>query len=173
MAWYEIVLLVSSILFLLTTIGSLLFGGIDVDFDTDVDGGTLLSDILSFKGLLHFSIGFSLVLTLMREVSVTSVAYGVITGVVFVVVLYFLYKLMYEKAQHSMKYTTELKDMDAEVYYWNKDKRIGEVFVTLEGRPVTITIHCPEGVDLEKGQKLKVSGTRKLVSPSCFETIII
>jgi len=178
MTWYEIVLLVSSILFLLSTIGSLLFGGIDVDFDANVDididaGGTLFSDVFSFKGLLHFCIGFSLVLTLMREVSLASVAYGVITGLVFAVVLYFLYKLMYEKAQHSIVYTHEIKDMDAEVYFWNKEQRIGEVFVTLEGRPVTITIHCPEGVDLENGQKLKVSGTCKLVSPSSFETIII
>jgi hypothetical protein len=178
MAWYDIVLLVSSILFLLSTVGSLLFGGIDVDFDADVDidfdgGGTLFSDVFSFKGLLHFCIGFSLVLTLMREVTLKSIFYGVITGLVFAIVLYFLYKFMYEKAQHSIKYTTDIKDMEAEVYFWHKEKRIGEVFVTLEGRPVTITIHCQEGVDLEKGQKLKVSGTRKLVSPSSFETVII
>ncbi|MDR2804938.1 MAG: hypothetical protein LBB85_04750 [Dysgonamonadaceae bacterium] len=173
MTWYEIVLLLSSAFFLISTIGSLLFGGMDVDFDTDIDAGTLLSDIFSFKGLLHFAIGFSLTLTLMHEVTFASVAYGVITGLVFAVVLYYLYKLMYEKAQQSMKYTHEIKDMDAEVYFWNKDQRIGEVFITLEGRPVTVTIHCPEGVDLEKGQKLKVSGTRKLVSPSSFETIII
>jgi hypothetical protein len=177
MTWYEIVLLVSSIFFLLSTVGSLLFGGIDVDFDADIDvdvnTGGLFGDVFSFKGLLHFCIGFSLVLTLMHEVSFASVSYGVITGLVFAVVLYFLYKFMYDKAQHSIKYTYEIKDMDAEVYFWHKERRIGEVFVTLEGRPVTITIHCPEGVDLEKGQKLKVSGTRKLVSPSSFETIII
>ena len=80
---------------------------------------------------------------------------------------------MYEKAQQSMKYTHDIKDMDAEVYFWHKQQRIGEVFVTLEGRPVTVTIHCPEGIELEKGQKLKVSGTRKLVTPSSFETVII
>ena len=173
MAWYEIVLLVASVLFLLSTVGSLLFGGLEVDVDADFDAGTPFSDIISFKGLLHFSIGFSLVLTLMREVTLASVSFGVITGLVFAVVLYFLYKFMYEKAQKSMKYTQDIKDMDAEVYFWSKDQRIGEVFITLEGRPVTVTINCPEGVDLEKGQKLKVSGTRKLVSPSSFDTVII
>jgi prepilin signal peptidase PulO-like enzyme (type II secretory pathway) len=173
MAWYEIILLVSAALFLISTVGSLLFGGMEVDFDTDIEGGVFLSDIFSFKGLLHFSIGFSLVLTLMQQVSFASVGYGILSGAAFAVVLYYLYKLMYEKAQQSMKYVTEIKDMDAEVYFWNKERRIGEVFVTLEGRPVAVTIHCPEGVDLEKGQKLKVSGTRKLVSPSVFETLII
>lgn len=175
MAWYEIVLIVSAALFLISTLGSLLFGGIDldVDFDVDMDAGNLLSDVLSFKGLLHFCIGFSLVLTLMKEVSLASVSYGVITGVVFVIVLYYLYKFLYEKTQQSMKYATEIKDEEAEVYFWNKGQRIGEVFVTLEGRSVTVTIHCPEGVELERGQKLKVSGTRKLVYPSSFDTIII
>lgn len=167
MAWYEIILLVSSALFLITTIGSLLFGGMDVDLDADV--GTLLSDILSFKGLLHFCIGFSLTLTLMQEVSVFSIGYGVITGLVFAVVLYFLYKFFYEKMQQSLRYTTEIKEMEAEVYFWDKTQRIGEVFVTLEGRPVTITIRCPEGIDLKKGEKLNVSGTRKLVHPSMHE----
>ncbi|MDR1527931.1 MAG: hypothetical protein LBS46_09750 [Dysgonamonadaceae bacterium] len=93
MTWYEIVLLVSAIFFLISTIGSLFFGGIKVDFDTDLDAGTLLSDILSFKGLLHFCVGFSLVLTLMHEVSFASVTYGIITGLVFVVILYYLYKM--------------------------------------------------------------------------------
>jgi hypothetical protein len=173
MTWYEIVLLLSAAFFLLSTVGSLLFGGMDLDLDADVDAGTLVSDLVSFKGLIHFAIGFSLVLTLMHETTPIAVAGGVATGVVFVVVLYYLYKWVYERAQQSLKYTHDIWEMDAEVYFWNKEKRIGEVFVTLEGRPVTVTIHCPEGVDLEKGQKIKVSGTRKLVSPSSFETIII
>jgi prepilin signal peptidase PulO-like enzyme (type II secretory pathway) len=173
MTWYEIVLLVSAAFFLLSTVGSLLFGSVDMDFDADVDAGTLLSDVFSFKGLVHFAIGFSLVLTLMHEVTLASITFGVITGLVFAFVLYYLYKWVYDKAQQSLKYTHDIKDMEAEVYFWNKDRRIGEVFVTLEGRPVTVTIHCPEGVDLEKGQKLKVSGTRKLVSPSSLETVII
>jgi hypothetical protein len=171
MTWYEIVLVASSAFFVLSTVGSLLFGGMDVDLDADVDAGTLLSDIFSFKGLVHFAIGFSLVLTLMHETSLASVAGGVITGGIFALILYYLYKWMYEKAQQSMTYTQNIQDMDAEVYFWNKEKRIGEVFVTLEGRPVTVTLQCPEGIDPEKGQKIKVSGTRKLVSPSSLETI--
>jgi hypothetical protein len=152
MTWYEITLLVSAAFFLLSTIGSLLFGGIETDFDVEVEG-TLLSDVFSFKGLLHFVIGFSLVLTLMHEVTWASVAFGVLAGLAFAVVLFYLYRTMYGRAQQSLHYTHDIKDMDAEVYFWNKERRIGEVFVTLEGRPVTITLHCPEGVQLEKGQK--------------------
>jgi hypothetical protein len=64
-----------------------------------------------------------------------------------------------------MKYTHEIKDMDAEVYFWNNKLKIGEVFITLEGRPVTVTLKCEEDIHFEKGQKIKVSGTRNSVHP--------
>ncbi|GHT60670.1 hypothetical protein AGMMS50239_10070 [Bacteroidia bacterium] len=170
MAWYVIVLIASAALFLLTTIGSFIFGEMDIDIDTDVDtGGDFLGgDIFSFKGLLHFAIGFSLTLTLMKEVTITSVSIGIIAGVVFVFVLYYLYKITYTKLQQNIKYTDEIVEMDAEVYFWNESRKIGEVFISLEGRPVTITLEGAEGMELEKGQKLKVSGTRKSVHPVEF-----
>jgi uncharacterized membrane protein len=171
MAWYVIVLIVSSALFLLVTVGSLIFGEMDFDVDADVnaDGGDLLGgDIFSFKGLLHFIIGFSLTLTLMREITIVSVSIGIVAGLVFVFVLYYLYKIIYTKLQQSMKYTDEITEMDAEVYFWNENRKIGEVFVSLEGRPVTITLEGAEGMKLEKGQKIKVSGNRKSVHPIEF-----
>jgi prepilin signal peptidase PulO-like enzyme (type II secretory pathway) len=168
MAWYVIVLIVSSALFLLTTAGSLIFGDIDLDADLDFDSGFVLSDVFSFKGLIHFIIGFSLVLTLMHGLTLLSASVGVITGIVFVAVLYYLYKLVFEKLQQNMKYTNEIKDLDAEVYFWDDKSKIGEVFITLEGRPVTITLECPDEIHFEKGQKIKVSGTRHSVYPTYF-----
>ena len=167
MAWYVIVLIVSSGLFVVTTIGSLFFGNMDMDWDADLEVGSgfLLGDLISFKGLIHFTIGFSLTLTLMNEFSLLSATIGVVTGIIFVLVLYYLYKLMFEKLQHSVKYTHEINDMEAEVYFWDEKTKIGEVFVTLEGRPVTVTLKCPENVSFQKGQKIKVSGTRKSVYP--------
>jgi Ca2+/Na+ antiporter len=160
MAWYEIVLIVSSAVFLVTLVISLFFG--DMDFDVHADG-FLVGDVVSFKGLIHFCIGFSLTLTLMREFTLVSAAIGTVTGVVFVVVLYFLYRFAIQSLQQNIQYTNEIKEADAEVYFWNAQSGIGEVFITLEGRPVTVTLQCPEGTRLEKGQKIKVSGTRKTV----------
>jgi len=167
MAWYVVVLIVSSGLFLLTTAISLLFGDMDIDLDADldVDSGFLVSDVISFKGLVHFAIGFSLALTLMDEFTLLSAAAGVITGIVFVLILYYLYKFAFEKLQQRMKYTTEISDMEAEVYFWDDKSKIGEVFITLEGRPVTVTLKCHEDVRFEKGQKIRVSGTRGSVQP--------
>ena len=168
MAWYIIVLMVSSGLFVLTTIGSLFFGGMDLDMDTDLDidgSGFLLSDMISFKGLIHFTIGFSLSLTLMNGFTLWSATVGVVTGIVFVLVLYYLYKFLFEKLQQNMKYTIEINNMEAEIYFWNDKLKIGEVFITLEGRPVTVTLKCEEDIHLEKGQKIRVSGTRHSVQP--------
>ena len=168
MDWWVIVLIVSSGLFLLTTIASLIFGEMDLDADTDVGSGFLLSDVISFKGLLHFTIGFSLTLTLMGELSFVSATIGIVTGIVFVLVLYYLYKMLFVKLQQSIKYTKDINDMDAEVYFWNDESKTGEVFITLEGRPVTVTLKCDEDIHFEKGQKIKVSGTRHAVYPTDF-----
>ncbi|MDR1644477.1 MAG: DUF1216 domain-containing protein [Tannerellaceae bacterium] len=165
MAWYVIVLIVASALFLLSTLGSVFFGDLDMDADLSTGSGFLVSDLLSFKGLIHFTIGFSLTLTLMQGLSLASASLGVLTGIVFMAVLYYLYKLFFEKLQQSMKYTNEIKEMDAEVYFWDAQSKIGEVFIILEGRPVTVTLKCAAGITLTKGQKIKVSGNRNVVCP--------
>jgi len=170
MEWYVIVLIVSAGLFLLTTIISLFFGDADVGMNADIDVGSgfMLSDVISFKGLIHFTIGFSLTLTLMNEVSLKSVSIGVITGIIFVLVLYYIYKFVFEKLHQSIKYTTEIIDMEAEVYYWDAKSRTGEVFIILEGRPVTIKLVSPDDVNFAKGQVIKVSGTRQSVQPTGY-----
>ena len=167
MAWYGIVLIISSGLFLIQMISSFFFGDTELGVDADVDTGSgfLWSDVVSFKGLLHFAIGFSLTLTLMNEFSLLSVSVGIMAGLVFMLALYYVYKIFILKFKQSLKYTTEIVDMEAEVYFWDSNKKIGEVFITLEGRPVTITLTCQEDVRFEKGQKIRVSGTRHSVSP--------
>ena len=170
MAWYIIVLIVSSGLFVITTIGSLFFGGMDMDWDADLEVGSgfVLGDLISFKGLIHFTIGVSLTLTLMDGFTLVSATVGVVTGIIFVLALYYLYKMMFVKLQQSVKYTHEINDMEAEVYYWDKKSKMGEVFVTLEGRPVTVTLKCEEDIHFEKGQKIRVSGTRQSVYPTDY-----
>lgn len=170
MEWYVIVLIASASLFVITTIGSLIFGNMDIDANADLDVGSgfLLSDVISFKGLIHFAIGFSLCLTLMHEFTVKSSIIGAITGIVFVLVLCYLYNYLFRKLQHNLKYTHEINNMEAEVYFWDDKSKIGEVFITLEGRPVTVSLESSESLNLEKGQKIRVSGTRhsvKIIKP--------
>lgn len=105
MAWYYIVFLFALSLFILKTIISWVFGDIDVDFDVDGDTDFDVSSMFSFKGILHFLLGFSGYLSLVAKFS-SSYTIGnyqftifeyisaVCVGILFTISLFFLYKAM-------------------------------------------------------------------------------
>lgn len=71
-----------------------LFGGdTDVDIDLDGDADFDTGSLFSFKGLVHFAMGFSGWLMLAREVNPFTVCIAVMAGIAFMVILYYLYKL--------------------------------------------------------------------------------
>lgn len=74
------------------------FGG-----DLDVDGELDVSDIVSFKGLVHFVMGASGWLCIKHSHSIEWYDYliALICGILFVVILYYLYKLCL-KLQHQV-----------------------------------------------------------------------
>lgn len=78
------------------------FGG---DTDLDLDGELDMSDIVSFKGLVHFVMGASGWLCIKHSVSHSIEWYdyliALICGILFVVILYYLYKLCL-KLQHQV-----------------------------------------------------------------------
>ena len=81
MTWYLILLVISACVLIGQTVLSFIGGEIDVDMDTDLDS----SDMLSFKGIVHFVFGFSLTLTTMGGVSVLSTFVAVLVGLLFTV----------------------------------------------------------------------------------------
>ena len=89
--YYAIALIVYSIFiirFILSWIGA------DFDIDADVD----ISDVVSFKGLTHFLMGFSGWLSVKSYTTHNVMWYdyiiALILGVIFVILLYFVYKLL-------------------------------------------------------------------------------
>lgn len=89
--YYAVALTVYSIFiirFILSWIGA------DFDIDADVD----ISDIVSFKGLTHFLMGFSGWLSVKSYITHNVMWYdyliALILGVIFVILLYFVYKLL-------------------------------------------------------------------------------
>ena len=82
------------------------FGG-DTDLDVDLDGELDMdvSDIVSFKGLVHFVMGASGWLCIKHSVSHSIEWYdyliALICGILFVVILYYLYKLCFFKTPTS------------------------------------------------------------------------
>ena len=121
MAWYNILFFAVFTFFILRTIISFAFGDTDVDFDADGDVDYDVSSMLSFKGALHFLLGFSTYLaTIARFGKNFTFVYNpdtydydkvyhfttgnyitaIAIGIVFMVILWFLYKLMM-KLNHS------------------------------------------------------------------------
>ena len=89
--YYAIALIVYSIFiirFILSWIGA------DFDIDADVD----ISDVVSFKGFTHFLMGFSGWLSVKSYITHNVMWYdyliALILGVIFVILLYFVYKLL-------------------------------------------------------------------------------
>ena len=89
--YYAVALTVYSIFiirFILSWVGA------DFDVETDLD----ISDIVSFKGLTHFLMGFSGWLSVKSYITHNVMWYdyliALILGVIFVILLYFVYKLL-------------------------------------------------------------------------------
>ena len=89
--YYAVALTVYSIFiirFILSWVGA------DFDVDADLD----ISDIVSFKGLTHFLMGFSGWLSVKSYITHNVMWYdyliALILGIIFVILLYFVYKLL-------------------------------------------------------------------------------
>ena len=89
--YYAVALTVYSIFiirFILSWIGA------DFDIDADVD----ISDVVSFKGFTHFLMGFSGWLSVKSYITHNVMWYdyliALILGIIFVILLYFVYKLL-------------------------------------------------------------------------------
>lgn len=93
--WYYILGIVSYGIFIVQFILSNFFGWTDLNFDIDCDGDADfgLSDILSFKGLIHFAMGFSSWLMLTNKITISSIAIASLIGIIFIIILYWAYKL--------------------------------------------------------------------------------
>lgn len=102
MKWYFILGIISYGIFIIKFILSLFSSEIDGDVDIDSDGDMdfKVSDLLSFKGLIHFAMGFSGYLIATDSITTINIIVGILIGIVFMVILYFVYreltKLSYE-----------------------------------------------------------------------------
>lgn len=94
MEWYYILGIISYGIFIIQFILSNL-GFVDIDLDVDCDGNIDfdVGDLVSFKGLIHFAMGFSGWLMLTGQVTLVTIIGAIGVGIIFMVALFFLYKL--------------------------------------------------------------------------------
>lgn len=100
---YWLIALVATGVFVVQFVISVFFGEVDVDIDGDADTDTDMGSIVSFKGLVHFGIGFGWSMVLAGDASLVNILTSVVIGLVFVFVLWKLYVLAYrlQKENHA------------------------------------------------------------------------
>lgn len=112
--------LVSTGIFLLQFILSIFFGSMDTDIDVNADGNADIdmSSVLSFKGLIHFCMGFGWFMYLCQPPYIVLHYLGaVISGSFFVFVLAWIYKLCYKlKQENKPEQGEELIGRKCEIY---------------------------------------------------------
>lgn len=99
------VALVATAIFLIQFIISLFFGDIDADVDTNFDFD--LGSLISFKGLTHFCIGMGWYMFLSGGADALSYGIGILVGLVFVFILWFLYRKAYQLQKERKPEKTE------------------------------------------------------------------
>ena len=106
MAWYYILFLILLVYFVIKTVLVWFLGDFDIDFDADGDVDFDFTSLLSFKGIMHFLLGFSGYLSAVARLcsdysgqavaSFSPLQYAIATGVGFalMIALWYMYKMM-------------------------------------------------------------------------------
>lgn len=165
MAWYIILFLLTFGFFLAKSFISWTFGNMDIDFDGDGDIDTDVSSMFSFKGLLHFLMGFSSYLTLIAKINgvssgetyqftVWNYIIAVFIGLLLMVILFYTYKFV-------MKFNHEQDDIDLNGVNCTILTRNGEVSEFEYGYTVLVhTVNGSRKIDVMSNQKnLKIGST--------------
>ncbi len=98
MTTHEIFMLtafVSTGIFLMQFIMSVFFGGFDIDVDGDANADFDLGSFFSFKGMVHFLIGFGWTKVLFPDDGWYTFAIAVVVGLVFMIALFYSYLLAF------------------------------------------------------------------------------
>lgn len=144
--------IVASAVFLIQFILSVFFGDIDTDTDVDAD----LGSVISFKGFTHFCIGFGWYMYLVNNTAVMTFVTGILIGLVFVFVLWFLYKKAYQLQKENKPEKTEaLVGRECTIYAHDGIRYI--VQVALNGALREVEVRSLEGKTYQTGDRTIIS----------------
>ena len=120
------VAIVATAIFLVQFIVSIFFGDIDTDVDMDTD----LGSVISFKGLTHFCIGMGWYMYISQGTDISSYVVGILVGLVFVLVLWFLYKKAWQLQNENRPEKPEASlGRECTIYTQNGDRYVVQIAV--------------------------------------------
>lgn len=156
MEWYYILGIISYGIFILQ-FGLSFLGGdsemdTDIDVDFDGDGDLSMSDLVSFKGLIHFLMGFSGWLMLQGSTSWVCIIFAIFVGVLFAVMLALIYKLALRlQSSPTKKYGKELVGTSVTIYLTMESISASHCICTVCNGGITEEINCVAATPVKVG----------------------
>lgn len=139
MKWYYILGIVSYGIFVFQFLLNLIGGHTDIDVDFDGDSDIDTSTLFSFKGFVHFCMGFSGWLCLQGNSDPLNLYVAVVIGILFTVALYYIYKLCAKlKHEPTLKEGLDLVGSSVNITYVSENGHdcigspVGEVYRELK-----------------------------------------
>ncbi len=140
--------IVASAIFLIQFIMSVFFGDLDTVTAVDVD----LGSVVSFKGLTHFCIGFGWYMYIAKSTAISTFLIGILIGLAFVFILWFLYKKAYQLQKENKPEKTEaLVGRECTIYAHDGIRYI--VQVALNGALREVEVRSLEGKTYQTGDR--------------------
>lgn len=159
---YLLAALVSTGIFLLQFVLSIFVGSMDTDIDVNADGNADIdmSSVLSFKGLIHFCMGFGWFMFLCRPpYSILHYLGAFLSGVLFVFILAWIYKLCYRlKQENKPEQGEDLIGRSCVIYSrcgeTGKERSEYVVSITINGAQRELTVRSANGNNYQEGDTL-------------------
>lgn len=120
--------IIATAIFLIQFIVSIFFGDLDTDLETSPDLD--LGSMISFKGLTHFCIGMGWYMYISGGTDAASYGTGVATGLIFVFILWFLYKKAYQLQKENKPEKNEaLVGRECTIYTHNGNRFVVQIAI--------------------------------------------
>lgn len=150
---FLIIALMTTGIFIVQFILSIFFGDMDADADVDAD----ISSVVSFKGLTHFGIGFGWYMYLAGNTEMQSYAIGILTGLFFVLAVWFLYKKAYQLQQvNRSEQTEQLVGRECTIYFKQSDTKY-TVQASRDGAMREIDVISESGKTYQTGDRTVIT----------------
>ena len=143
--------LIASFAFVIQFLLSILGSDLDTDIDNASDLSMSLSDIISFKVITHFILGYSL-----NTYFSGSHLVGVVIGSFFFIVLFYVYKLLLKLKQEMVYECPEdLHGREVEIVC-RSGKNHSLVNILKNGRQEQMRVRCLSGKTYKNGDKVNI-----------------
>lgn len=146
---------ISSGFVLVQFFASLFYGDFETDADLDFESDFSMSDILSFKGILHFLIGFSWTIWLVDILMIQRIALAIIVGLIFMFMLYKVAKMVKKLGVDPKPFNIEeTENKTATVDYWKNGK--GEIIYKSDTFTASLKAESKSGKEYKSGDIVTV-----------------